>query len=448
MSGPGRYLSISDFLDAGHDFAELKPTAPLPPDDKWPKIDKASFYGLAGTFVQTIEPHTEADPVALLIQFLTAFGNIIGRQAYYQVENTRHHANLYMVLVGKTSRGRKGTALDHVRTALEKIDANWNADRVVSGLSSGEGIIECVRDQVQQFDVKQGQMQIIDPGITDKRLMIIEAEFASALAAMSRPGNRLSPVIRSAWDGHVLSTLTRSPVKATGAHVSAVGHITQEELKTGLTRTEVANGFANRFLFVCARRSKELPHGGHLPSKAFDGLAQWIADAVTDARSVGRVQMTDAAAIAWEAAYSDLTAERDGLYGAATARAEAQVIRLALTYALLDSKDTIDVPHLSAALAVWSYCDDSAALIFGNAIGHPVADEILNALSRSPNGMTRTQISDDLGRHRSSTEILAALDLLRRLRRADCRQTPTAGRPVETWFATKRSRSAIRRGRP
>ena len=169
---------------------------------------------------------------------------------------------------------------------------------------------------------------------------------------------------------------------------------------------------------------------------------------MTDARSVGRVQMTDAAAIAWEAAYSDLTAERDGLYGAATARAEAQVIRLALTYALLDSKDTIDVPHLSAALAVWSYCDDSAALIFGNAIGHPVADEILNALSRSPNGMTRTQISDDLGRHRSSTEILAALDLLRRLRRADCRQTPTAGRPVETWFATKRSRSAIRRGRP
>jgi hypothetical protein len=152
--------------------------------------------------------------------------------------------------------------------------------------------------------------------------------------------------------------------------------------------------------------------------------------------------MTDAAAIAWAAAYPNLSADRPGLYGAATARAEAQVIRLALIYALLEEQDTIDVPHLNAAMAVWAYCDESAALIFGNAIGNPVADEILSALARSSHGMTRTEISDYLGRNRASGEIQSALALLRKLRRADCQLQQTAGskKPTERWFAIKGGR--------
>jgi len=432
---------ISDFLDAGHDFAELKPTAP-PPDDKWPEIDQAAFHGLAGTFVSIIEPHTEADPVAILVQFLTAFGNIIGNSAYYLVEGDKHHANLYALLVGSTSRGRKGTALGRVRVVFDKIEASWVANQIVSGLSSGEGVIEYARDKVEQWDTKKQEMEIVDPGVTDKRLMVIEAEFASMLAVMSRHGQRLSPVIRNAWDGHVLATLTKNPMKATGAHVAIIGHITINELRSELTRTNIANGFANRFLFVCVKRSKELPHGGHLSANAFDGLVQMIDGAVNSARSVGRVMMTDAAAIAWTAAYGNLSADRPGLHGAATARAEAQVIRLALIYALLDSQDSIDVRHLNAAMAVWAYCDESAALIFGNAIGNPVADEILSALARSPNGMTRTEISDYLGRNRASGEIQSALALLRKIRRADCQTQQTAGskKPTERWFAIKGGR--------
>ena len=41
-----------------------------------------------------------------------------------------------------------------------------------------------------------------------------------------------------------------------------------------------------------------------------------------------------------------------------TARAEAQVIRLSLIFALLDSTDTIDTAQLEAAMAVWAYCDE------------------------------------------------------------------------------------------
>ena len=73
---------------------------------EWPVIDEAAYYGLAGDIVRTLEPHTEADSVGLLIQFLAAFGNLVGNSPYYQVESNRHHANLFTVLVGASAKGR------------------------------------------------------------------------------------------------------------------------------------------------------------------------------------------------------------------------------------------------------------------------------------------------------------------------------------------------------
>ena len=438
---------ISDFLASGHAIDELRPTPWLKhatERDKWPTMDPDAYFGLAGSFVNIIERHTEADPAGILVQLLTAFGNVIGSSAYYLVEASKHHANLSALLIGQTSRGRKGTGQDHVRKLLDHVDADLVANKNVSGLSSGEGIIERVRDQVETWNAKKQQKETSDPGVTDKRLMVVEPELAGALAAMERHGNRLSPIIRDAWDHRkVLGTLTRSPVRATDAHISIIGHITRDELNARLTRSDIANGFANRFLFCLVKRARLLPHGGNLSPDAFDWVAKEIADAVTFARTCGRVTMTDAAAVAWGAAYGNLSADRPGLFGAATARAEAQTIRLALIYALLDSRDVIDTAHLNAAMAVWNYCDDSAAIIFGNAIGDPVADAIIEALEQTPNGMNRWDISNYLGRNRASDEITAALSLLRRLNRADCRMVPAAGggkRPAERWFAIKGGR--------
>ena len=207
--------------------------------------------------------------------------------------------------------------------------------------------------------------------------MIVEPEFASAISVAERHGNTLSPLIRRAWDGDQLSTLTRnSPLTATGAHISMIGHITVDELRARINRTELANGFANRFLFVLSRRSKVLPFGGSLTDSEILQLGEKLTTALEKAKIVGRVAMTDKARSKWAAVYPTLSAAKPGLLGAIIARAEAQTIRLALVYALLDGSDQIDLPHLEAALAVWEYCELSAVHIFGSAIGDPVADEI------------------------------------------------------------------------
>lgn len=88
--------------------------------------------------MRTLEPHTESDPVAILVQLLTGFGNLAGSGAHLRVEADSHPARLYAAIVGDTSRGRKGTSWGRCSHLLESVDPIFT-DRVTGGLSSGEG---------------------------------------------------------------------------------------------------------------------------------------------------------------------------------------------------------------------------------------------------------------------------------------------------------------------
>jgi hypothetical protein len=150
--------------------------------------------------------------------------------------------------------------------------------------------------------------------------------------------------------GEKLATLTKnSSLCATGAHISIIGHITEDELRSRITRTDLANGFANRFLFAMVRRSKELPFGGDLTDSEILHLGERLKGIVEKGKNTGRVTITDVAKAIWAKVYGALSAGQAGLLGAVTARAEAQTIRLALIYALLDGAAEIDEPHLRAA---------------------------------------------------------------------------------------------------
>jgi hypothetical protein len=402
-----------------------------------------AYHGLAGDLVREIEPYTEADPVALLIQFLTCAGNIIGNRAYHQVEGTRHHANLFSVLVGESSKARKGTSWDRISGIVRLADDRWYSERTKGGLSSGEGFINEVRDELKKWNAREGLWETIDPGVSDKRLMVTEPEFAGVLDVLERHGNTLSSLMRKAWDGGILSTMTRSSsLRATGAHISIVGHITVEELRARLTRTDAANGFANRFLFPLVKRSKVLPFGGTaLEERAIGELGGRLKEAVEAAALVGRIGWTTPAAEAWKAVYPQLSEGQPGLLGAVTSRAEAQCVRFALIYTLLDGKANIELPHIKAALAIWEYAEASAAHIFGASLGDPVADEILHALQNAGrDGMTRTAIRDLFRRNQSGDRIGAALALLMSRGKAKPEFRQSGGRPSEVWIAMEAHR--------
>jgi hypothetical protein len=404
-------------------------------DWRWPTLDDAALYGLAGDVVRAIEPHTEGDPVAVLADFHVMFGSAVGRSPFAAVGATRHSTNEYAVLVGKTARARKGTAHDEAIRLCALADPHWS-ERVVGGLSSGEGVIHAVRDATYKIDRKTGDEVIDDPGVGDKRLLAVEPEYSSVLRVASRDGNTLSEVLRRGFDGINQQILTKNaPIKATAPHISLLGHITEEELRRELTETQQANGFANRHLFFCVMRSKLLPHGGKLEESQINDLVQRIRIALAEARRCGEIRRDLDANKMWEAVYPALTAERPGLFGAITARAEAHALRLSLNYALLDGADAIRPPHLEAALALWQYAEDSARFIFCDAIGDPVADRVLSAL-RTHRSMAQNEIVDLFGRHVSASRLSAALETLVQAGKVRSNREDTGGRPRTTWEVT------------
>ena len=110
------------------------------------KFVQAALYGLAGEVVKSLAPHTESDPAALLLTYLTSFGNAVGRGPHYLVEDTRHFANLFALLAGDTAKARKGTSSDRIRVIFQLADPIWAIERMQGGMSSGEGVITAVRD--------------------------------------------------------------------------------------------------------------------------------------------------------------------------------------------------------------------------------------------------------------------------------------------------------------
>jgi len=407
-------------------------------------LSEAALYGPAGDFVRLVEPHTEADRAAILTQFLVGVGNCIGGTPHYLVEADRHRLNEFLVLVGSTSSGRKGTALGQARRLLALIDEDWNAHRVKVGLASGEGLINQVRDAVPA-DAAHPR-RLADEGVTDKRLLVMEPEFVSVLRQISRDGNVLSPTMRQAWDGADLETLTKnSHQRATGAHVSIIGHITAEELRRELDAVDFANGFLNRFLLVCVKRARCLPDGGRLDVRDLEPLAQRLRLAVSEIRRHGRMTRDAEATTLWHGLYPALTTGRPGLVGAIRARAAAHVLRLSCIYAALDGTPTITRVHLQAALAVWNYADDSATHLFGDRVGDVLADHALKELrAAGPRGLTRSEIRDIYGRNHAKEDIDRALGLLLEYGLASTeRDTSNPGRPVERWYATARQRGGV-----
>ncbi len=364
------------------------------------RLDERAFHGLVGEYVRIVEPHSEADPAALLLTVLTMAGNAIGRGPHVQIEADRHPPQLYLLLVGDSARARKGVSRGRAEQLLRLADPEWADEQIVEGMSTGEGLLERLRERVPDEDDEEDQDdELADLSVDDGRLLVVEPEYARVLRVIKRESNTLSAVLRSLWDRGTGGVLTRGhPIRVRGAHVSIVGHITVEEFRREMDMNDVYGGLLNRHLIaVVHRAAQRLPRGGSLRGEDLREIGQRLERAITVASARGQIGWTRSGLAAWEAAYvGPLDVERAGILGAALARAEAQTLRLALLYALLDGVSAIEAVHVEAALAVWRYCETSAAVVFGDKTGDKIADRALDAIrAAGEQGLRR----DDLRRH-------------------------------------------------
>ena len=448
----------SDHLAAGHKLDEFKPvdgvrSGGFPPLSStspriWPQeLGEVAYCSLAGEIVRAIGPHTEADSAAVLISLLAMFGNAIGRGPYFLAGDAEHATNVFVCIVGDTSSGRKGTSAVGPRRLLVEADPDWRRC-VSSGLVSGEGVIHHVRDpRTARQKAKSAEdklradddgfiEELVDGGADDRRLMLLIPEFAQVLGVIARKDNTLSAVLRDFWDRGTAQTLSKnSPERATGALVSVLAHITPTELQACLDSTEIANGFANRFVFVAAKRSKLLPRGGSIPAADIQRLGLKLRHALTQARAVTEMDMTEEAWAIWDNEYERLVTRPLGLVGAITGRAAPIVRRFALIYALMDERPIVEAEHLRASVEMWRYVEESARYVFGDRLGDHLADRCLTALRKAgAEGLTRTELREVLGNRVAAERIADALSLLGDAGIARCEHQPTPGRSAERWF--------------
>jgi hypothetical protein len=233
--------------------------------------------------------------------------------------------------------------------------------------------------------------------------------------------------LRSFWDGGDYSPLTKTnPMQVRGAHICLLSHITKTELDLSLSSVNMVNGFGNRFLWICARRSKNVSLPRPMPHDDIAAMQHRLWELIAQAQKTGEVHLTREAAQEWKSVYNELSAETHGLTGAIVNRAEAQTMRLALVYSLLDGKRSIDTPHITSALSLWRYAEASAKCLFHDRASDPTEQKILSILKTG--SCTTTALNRALCGHVSSEKLRSILGSLEAANRISIREEKTAGR--------------------
>jgi len=386
-----------------------------------PQPSLMMFYGLVGDVAKVAATGTEINPVAAAMVYLSFLGANVGRDTFLLINNTYHHPRLFTMHIGRSGRGGKGDSqqlTQRIRRRIEERDSSALGKTHSGGLSSREGLAALIHDGFGD-----------SPAIADKRLWIIESEFANVLHQSKREGNTLSTALREVWDGGDIKPATKSKsMGVSNPHIGIHANITPGELKHLLHAREMSNGFANRFLMVFAENIGDVPFPMATSEQVIDDLAEQTLDIIRFAKGgyPNRINglemvMSPAAKSLYEARYAWLKSPVDSDFLLSMLeRIRPYALRLAMLFALTDQTRVIDEAHLQAALEWIDYAINTVSFVFTDKTQdreqimiRQNAEKILAFLQLRPDGSSmRELINDCFQKHASSAKINAALNYL------------------------------------
>lgn len=349
--------------------------------DEWdalalaPKEHPAMFYGPLGRLGQQAAQGTEVNPVAAMAGAMTWLSACMGRNTYIVIGDDRHHLRLYTLHIGRSSRGGKGMALGLLKRIQKAISALPDGQTLQphmhsGGLSSREGLAWLIHD-----GYKEGKEVV--PPILDKRLFVVENEFANVLAQGKRDNNTLSTALRDAWDGNAIAPATKGcRVWATHPHIALHGSITPGELRKRMASNDLSNGFANRFLMVWGERRGSVP----FPCGASDAVVQTLSAEFSEIVTHGlagypasnepqRLHFEKRAAGLYADCYHEFKKPHPAgdLMTSLLERRAPMLIRMAGLFSMCDLSTEIRREHVEAAKAWADYDAQTKAMIFAPA---------------------------------------------------------------------------------
>ena len=206
-----------------------------------PPPDDAVYHGPLGEIVHPVAPRTEADPVACSARCSPRSAPPWATCA----TSTRAApgANLFVVLVGDSSTGRKGTAGSIAREVMNRAYPDWS-QLMVAGLGSGEGLVGYLKAHETQGE---------------HRALVMESESGGcsrSWPATARRSPRWSVTLGTAsrWAGSSPASRPRPRAPRRGHRPHHPGRAPREA-----HGTDAANGFGNRFIWLAVRRTRLVP---------------------------------------------------------------------------------------------------------------------------------------------------------------------------------------------
>ena len=396
-----------------------------------PDLAPSLLYGILGHAAKRMCEYSEAHRASVYLNLIISIGNMMGRHAYFIVDNTRQYTNDFLAIVGPTAEGRKGLAADVAAGLLALLDSEWFNHRNFSGFSTQQGIISYIKDETSfdKLDPKTRTYKTItQPGVADKRLCIREGELSNVFKLISDSNQRAGEVFRNLWDGKPVSNLVAGK-SAEGEHNSVlckepmgsiIGCSTPSLVKATLPTGADSSGDGNRIIWCYTKRTQFCPFGGPQIDWASEiyvddegvehNFLELLIEAVAKARYVGLMPIARKARSHWQSLYLRLEGhKRAGFLGGMTTRGSPHVRRLAMILALLDQKTEIHSEHLEAAEAIWDFSVESARYIF-TSMTLDGAKIVRAAEAGGAVGVTATDIHNLFHRHKSASWVKSELN--------------------------------------
>jgi hypothetical protein len=400
-----------------------------------PVANAQVWQSVAGNFVADLHGKTEASPMALLPTFLAVLGGL-AINPHAQHEATKHPLLIWPVIIGTSSKARKGQSLDLVMSAFQQ-SADGYIPTPQSGITSGEGLIHAIRDAKTDKDgniLLNRNGEPIDEGVQDKRLLLVLPEFATLLQVMGRNGNTTSGNARVAWDGKALQNLNKnSPEKVTKPHITIIAHTTPSELRELYNPREMSNGLGNRFNYFLADRAGKVPSPDiYVPS---DGLKADIKKVVQFSTHAQLIQRSAEAEEYWASKYAELSEEASGLVGAMHARDEAYAMRYSCLHALMRCSNTVEIQDIEAALDLIIYNEATLKYQFEATDFDPDIPKLIAAINASPEReLSRSEIHKNVFKGHKAASALDDMKLkCVELGAITVRKESTKGNDAEIW---------------
>ena len=441
LEAAGGCHDISGHLDAGYGIGDLADAAPPAAADgivvdernevneKSPRVpppvaDAATYRGILAEITAAAGPTTEADPSGIYASLQAGAGVLAGPGPFVQIGNVRHPLLIWPLLMGRTSAGRKGEATTISRVFLYRARPSTFPGLAVAGLSSGEGLIEQLRDDGPRKD--------------DPRLLVLETEFASVMARSRREGNTLAAVSRQAWEGLPLSVMNRKQLNASASHIAIIGHIAPREFRSRLADTDLAGGTYNRYLPVYVERGKLLAIPGPVAEHVLAALASKLSDAIDAAAAITCITLGHDAVSLWTdelyPEFADLDDADDLAWSEFTSRAAPYCLRLAGLHAALDGRNLIDKDDLIAASAQIRYSVASARYVLDGVRRDPREERLRRAIDAAGQAaITRTEISALFSRNLPAAVLDELLAGLLKVGDYEVIDVQSGGRPAQAY---------------